>query len=82
MNSKKMNIIVGNILFSWLLNIYRSINVEVFFARVFIQIQCGRADVDTRSMHELKVSVLDKHQHQHKCTGFGSFLEQQDLRMY
>ena len=29
-----------------------------------------------------KVSALDEHQHQYKCTGFESFLEQQDLRMY
>ena len=47
-----------------------------------IQIQCTRADVDARPMHEPKVSALDEHQHQRKCTGFESFLEQQDLRMY
>ena len=47
-----------------------------------IQIQCTRADVDARPMHKLKVSALDEHQHQHKCTGFESFLEQQDLSMY
>ena len=33
-------------------------------------------------MHEPKVSALDEHQHQRKCTGFESFLEHQDLRMY
>ena len=36
-----------------------------------------------RPMHEPKVSALDEHQHhQRKCTGFESFLEHQDLRMY
>ena len=41
-----------------------------------------RDDVDARPMHEPKVSALNEHQHQRKCTGFKSFLEQQDLRKY
>ena len=44
-----------------------------------IQIQCTHADVNARQMHELKVSALDEHQHQRKCTGFESFLEQEDF---
>ena len=51
-------------------------------AREMIQIQCTRADVDARPMHEPKISTLDGHQHQRKCSGFESFLEQDDLRMY
>ena len=48
-----------------------------------IQIQqYTHIDVDARPMHEVKVSALDEHQHQHKYTGFESFLKQQDLRMY
>ena len=39
-------------------------------------------DVDAYPLHKPKVSALDEHQHQGKCSGFESFLEQQDLRMY
>ena len=42
----------------------------------------ARALMLMRPMHEPKVSALDEHQHQRKCTGFESFLEHQDLRMY
>ena len=42
----------------------------------------ARALMLIRPMHEPKVSALDEHQHQRKCTGFESFLEHQDLRMY
>ena len=44
-----------------------------------IQIQCMHADVDALPVHEPKESALDEHQHQRKCTGFESFLEQQDF---
>ena len=30
----------------------------------------------------VKVSALDEHQQQRKCTGFESFLKQQELRIY
>ena len=40
-------------------------------------IKCMCADVDARSMHQAKVSALVEHQHQHKCTGFESFLKHQ-----
>ena len=46
-----------------------------------IQIQCTRADVDA-SNARTKGECIGQHQHQRKCTGFESFLEHQDLRMY
>ena len=46
--------------------------------REIIKNQCMLPNVDAHSLHKLKVSGLDERQHQRKCTGFESFLEQQD----
>ena len=45
-----------------------------------IKIQCTHAVVDTCPMHKPKVNAFDDHQHQRTCTGFESFLEQQNLK--
>ena len=60
---------------------YRSINALVLLREKWFK-SSARALMLMRPMHEPKVSALDEYQHQRKCTGFESFLEHQDLRMY
>ena len=59
--------------------INRSINASVLLREKLFKIQSTLVDVHARPMHEPKVSALDENQHQRKCTGFESFLEQQDV---